>query len=177
MSNSLRPHGLQHTRLPVHHQLPEFTQLLSIESVMPPNNLILCHPLFPPDFNLPQHQFLFQWVSTLATSGGQSIGASGSASVPPINIQGWFLLGLTGLISLLSNGFSRVFSSTTFQKPQFFCAQPFLWSNTHICTWLLEKPYLWLHGPLSAKWCLCFSICCLGWSWILGGHKHSDHSN
>ena len=100
-------------------------KLISIESVMPPNNLILCHPLFPPDFNLSQYQVLLQWVSTLATAGGQSIGASGLASVPPMNIQGWFLLGLTGLISLLSKGLSRVFSSTTCQKPQFFCAQPF----------------------------------------------------
>ena len=83
-------------------------KLMSVESVMPPNSLILCHPLFPPGFNLSQYQGLFQWVSSLAIWGGQSIGASGSASVPPMNIQGWFLLGLTGLISLLSKGLSRV---------------------------------------------------------------------
>ena len=95
-------------------------------------------------------------VSQLLASGGQRIGASASASVLPLNIQAWFPLGLTGLISLLSKGFSRVFSSTTVQKHQFLGAWPSLWSNSHICTWLLEKPYLWLYRPLSAKWCLCF---------------------
>ena len=55
-------------------------------------------------------------------------------------IQGWLPLGLTGLISLLSKGFSRVFSSTTIQKHHFFNAQTSLWSNSYICTWLQEKP-------------------------------------
>jgi len=76
-------------------------------------------------------------VSQLFTSGGQSIGAS--ASVPPINIQDLFPLGLTGLISLLSKGLSRVFSNTTVQKHQFFETQLFLWSNSYIRTWLLKK--------------------------------------
>ena len=62
-------------------------------------------------------------MSQLFKSGGQSIGASASASVLPVNIQGWFPLGLTGLISLLSKGLSRVFSNTTVQKHQFFSAQ------------------------------------------------------
>ena len=79
-------------------------------------------------------------ISQLFTSGGQNIRASASASVLPMNIQGWFLLGLTGLISLLFKGLSRVFSSTTIQKHQFFSAQPSLWFNSHIHTWLLEKP-------------------------------------
>ena len=79
-------------------------------------------------------------MSKLFTSGGQSIGVSASASVLPINIQDWFLLGLTSLISLLSKGLSRVFSSTTIQNHQFFGTWPSLWSNSHICTWLLEKP-------------------------------------
>ena len=103
-------------------------------------------------------------ISRLFASGGQSIGASASASVLPKNIQGWFPLGLTGLISLLSKGLLRVFSSTTIQKPQFLLTQPSLWSNSHIHTWLLEKPQLWLYGPFSAKWCLCFLIHCLGFS-------------
>ena len=60
-------------------------------------------------------------VSQLFVSGGQSIGASPSTSVIPVNIQGWFPLGLTGLISVLSKGLSRVFSSTTVHKHQFFC--------------------------------------------------------
>ena len=95
----------------------------SIESVMSSNHLILCHPLlllpsvFPASESFP--------MSQLFTSGGQSIGASASASVLPVNIQGWFPLGLTGLISLLSKGLSKVFSSTTIWKHQFFSSQPF----------------------------------------------------
>ena len=79
-------------------------------------------------------------MSQLFTSGGQGIGASASAPVLPMNIQGWFSLGLTGLISLLSKGPSRDFSSTTVWKHQFFYPQPSLWSKSHIHTWLLEKP-------------------------------------
>ena len=86
------------------------------------------HPLSslsPPAFNLSQHLGSFQ-MSQLFASGGQSIGASASASVLPKNIQGWFPLGLTGWISLQSKGFSRVFSSATVQKHQFFSAQLYL---------------------------------------------------
>ena len=79
-------------------------------------------------------------MSQLFTSGGQSIGASASASVLPMNIHDWFPLGLTDLISLQSKGFSRVFCNTTVQKHQFFGTQLSLWSNSHICTRLLEKP-------------------------------------
>ena len=79
-------------------------------------------------------------MSRLSASGGQSIGASASASVLPMNIQDWFPLGLTGLISLKSKGLSRVFSNTTVQKHQFLGAQLSLWSNSCIHTWLLEKP-------------------------------------
>ena len=79
-------------------------------------------------------------VSCLFISDGQSIGASASASVLPVNIQSQFPLGLTGWISLQSKGLSRVFSNTTVQKHQFFGIQSFLWSDSHICTWLLEKP-------------------------------------
>ena len=79
-------------------------------------------------------------MSGLFASGGQSIGASASASVLPMNIQDWFPLGRTGWISLQSKGLSRVFSNTTVRKPQFFSTQTFLWSNSHIHTWRLEKP-------------------------------------
>ena len=72
-------------------------------------------------------------------SGGQNIGVSASASVLPMNIQDWFSLGWTGLISLKSKGFSRVFSNTTVQKHQFFGTQLTLQSNSHIHTWLLEN--------------------------------------
>ena len=75
----------------------------------------------------------------LFISGGQSEGGA-SASALPMNIQGWFPLGLTGLLSLQSKGLSGVFSNTTAWKHQFFGTQPSLWSNSHILTWLLEKP-------------------------------------
>ena len=95
------------------------------------------HPPSPPSpsLTLSQHQGLFQWVNTL--SGSQSIVASASASVLPVNIQGRDPLGLTSLISLLPKGLSRVFSSTTVQKHQFFGDQPSSRSNFHICTWLM----------------------------------------
>ena len=72
-------------------------------------------------------------------SAGQSMGASAPASVPPVNIQDWFSLGLTSLICLQSKGLSTVFSNTTVQKYQFLGAQPSLWSNSHSHTWLLEN--------------------------------------
>ena len=77
-------------------------------------------------------------MSQLFASGAQSIGAS--ASVLPMNIQGWFTLGWTALVSFLSKRLSRVFSGTTLQKHPFFSAQHSLWSNCHICPLLLEKP-------------------------------------
>ena len=80
--------------------------------------------------------FLF---SPLFSLGGQSIGTSASATVLPMNIQDWFPLGWIGFISLQPKGVSRVFSNTTVQRHQFFSSQPFLWSNTWIHTWLLEK--------------------------------------
>ena len=81
-------------------------------------------------------------MSQFLASGGQSTGASASTSVLPMNIQDWFPLGWTGWISLWYKGLSGVFSNTTVQKHQFFGAQLSLWSNSHICTWLLEKPVL-----------------------------------
>ena len=129
----------------------------SIESMILSDHLIPCYPFpFCLQSLLASESFPMSWLFILS---GQSIGVSSSASVLPVNIQGWFPLGLNGLISLLSKGLSRAFSSTTIQKPQFFSSQPSLWSNSHIHTWLLEKPLLWLYGPLLAKWCLCFLIC------------------
>ena len=110
-------------------------KLMSIELVMPSNQLILfipyssCLQSFPASGSFP--------VSRFFTSDGQSFGAS--ASVLPMNIQGWFPVGLTGWISLQSKGLSRVFSNTTVQKHQFFPTQLSLWSNSHIHIWLLEK--------------------------------------
>ena len=144
---------------PVLHYL--LLKFMSIESVMLSNHLIFCHPFLL----FLHHQGLFQCNEDSA-SDAQSIGALTSASVLPMNIQGWFPLGLTRLISVKFKGFSRVFFSTRVWKHQFFAVQPSLWSNSHIHTWLLEKLYLWLFRPLLAKWCLCFLICCLGLSKI-----------
>ena len=96
-------------------------KLMSTESVIPSNHLILLSPS-PPAFSLSQHQFL---MSRRFASGGQSIGILASSSVLPMNIWHWFPLGVTGLISLQSKKLSRVFSSTTVWKYQFFSAQPF----------------------------------------------------
>ena len=87
-------------------------------------------------------------MSQLFTSSGQSIGVSVSTSVLPMNTQDWSPLGLTGWISSQSKELSRVFSNTTVQKYQFFGTQLSLQSNSHIHTWLREKPYPWLDGPL-----------------------------
>ena len=159
----LRPNGLQHARLPCP----------SLSSEICSNSCPLsrrCHPAisssvtpfssYPQSFP-PLESFSMSW---LFTSSGQSIRASASASILPMNIQGWFPLGLTGLISFLSKGLSRVFSSTRGWKHQFFGTQPSLWSNSHIHTWLQEKSQLWLDGSLLAKQCLCFLIHCLGFS-------------
>ena len=103
-------------------------KLMSIESMMPSKHLILwCSLLLLPSI------FPSIRVSSMSlfTSSGQSIGASAPASVLPVNNQGWFPLGLTGLI-LQSKGLSRVFSNTTVRKHQFFGAQPSLWSNSHL---------------------------------------------
>ena len=168
---------------PVLHCLPEFakTHVHWVDDAIQPS-----HPLSPPSpsaINLFQHQGLFQWVSSLHQVL-KVLGVSASAAVLLMNIQGWFLLGLTGLIPLLSKGLSRVFSSTIVQMHQLFHTQPSLGSNSHICTWLLEKPKVWLFGPLSAKWCLCFLICypffffhrvTKSWTWLkwLNMHTHT----
>ena len=124
--------------LPVHHQLPEFTQTL-VHWVSDANQSSQSlSSTSPPTFNLSQHQGLF--MSLFFTSGGQSIRASSSASALPMNIQDWFPLGWTGWFSLQCKGLSRVFPNTTVQKHQFFSTQPSLWSDSHIHTWLLEKP-------------------------------------
>ena len=120
MSDSFRPHGLQHTRLPCPSPTPR-----AYSNSCPQRRW--CHPTisfsvvpfssclqsFPASGSFLMNQFF--------ASGGQSIGAS--ASVLPVNIQDWFSLGLTGLISLQSKGLTRVFSNTTDHKHQFFNAQ------------------------------------------------------
>ena len=138
MSNSLQPYGLQHTMFlcPLSSRICSNSSPLSqlcfltiSSSVIPISS---CLQSFPVSGSFP--------MSQLFTSGDQNLGASISVSVLPMNIQGWFPLGLTDLISLLSKGPSRVYSSTTVRKHQFFDVQPSLWSHSHICTSLLEKP-------------------------------------
>ena len=137
MSDSLRLHGLQH-RLPCSSLSPGVCSNScplhrwyhpTISSCVVPFSS--CPQSFPASGS-------FQ-MSQLFTEGSQSVGASALASVLPMNIQGWFPLGQTGWISLLSKGLSRVFSSTTVGKHHFFGTQPSLWSSSHIHTWLLEK--------------------------------------
>ena len=135
---TLQPHGLQHARLPCPSLSPgvcsnscplsQWCHPTISSSVVP----FSCPQSFPASGSFP--------VSWLFTSGGQSVEASAPASVLPMNIQGWFPLRLTDLISLLSKRFSKVFPSTTIWKHQFFSDQPSLWSNSHILIWLLEKP-------------------------------------
>ena len=114
-------------------------RLRSIESVMHSNHFILCHPVTSSSCLQPLPASGSFQMSQFFASGGQSIGVSISASVLPLNPQDWFPLGLTGLISLQSKGLSRVFSNT-FQKHKFFSTKLSLQSNSHIHTWLLEKP-------------------------------------
>ena len=153
----LQPHAMQYSRPPCLSPSPRvcpsscplnhwchstiswsLLKLLSIGSVMPSNHLIFyCPLLLLPSISPASGSFPVSW---LFASYSQSIGASASASVPPMNIQDWFPLGLTVLISLQSRGCSIVLSNTTVQKHQFFNPQPSLWSNSHIHTWLLEKP-------------------------------------
>ena len=138
MSDSLQSHGLQHTRFPCPPQSPRvcsnscplkwWSHPTVSSSVVPFSSSLQS---FPASGSFP--------ISRLFASGGQSIGASASAAVLPMNIHNWFPLGLTGLISLQSKGLSRVFSSTTIWKYQFFSTQPSLWSSSPIHTWLLEK--------------------------------------
>ena len=139
VSNSLWPHGLQHTMPPCPSPTPRvysnscplsrWCHPTISSSVIPFSS---CLQSFPASRSFP--------LSQLFTSGGQSIGVSASASVLLMNIQDWFLLRWTGWISLQSKGLSRVFSNTTVQKHQFFGAQLSSQSNSHIHTWLLEKP-------------------------------------
>ena len=98
-------------------------KLMSIELVVPSNKFVFCCPLLPLLWSISASESFP--VSQLFSLCGQSIGASASAWVLPVNIQGGFPLGLTGLISLLSKGLSRIFSSTTVRRHQFFGTQPF----------------------------------------------------
>ena len=146
--NLLQPHGLQHARPPCPSPAPgvysdscplsQWRHPTISSSVVPFSS---CPQSFPASGSFP--------MSQLFTSGGQSIRASASASVLPMNIQDWSPLGWAGWISLQSKGLLKVFSNTTVQKHQFFCAQPSLWSSSHTCTWISgilcspQFPFFW----------------------------------
>ena len=123
--------------LPVHHQLPEFTQahVHRVSDAIQPSHLVpfsSCPLSLPASESFPMSQ-LFTW-------GGQSTGVSALASFLPKKSQGWPPSEWTGWISVQSKGLSRVFSNTTVQKHQFFGAQLSSQSNSHIHTWPQEKP-------------------------------------
>ena len=139
MSDSFKPQELQQARLPCPSPTPRaYTNSCPLRKWCHPNILSsvipfsYCPQFFPASGSFPMSHCWHQVA--------KSIGVSASTSVIPMNIQDWFLLGLTGLISLQSKGLSRVFSNTTVQNHQFFITLLSLWSNSHIPTWLLGKP-------------------------------------
>ena len=177
MSDSFPPHQLQHTRLLCPSLSPGACSHLcplsqwchpTISSSVDPFSS--CLPSFPASGSFP--------MSCVLVWGGQITGASASVSVLPVNIQDWFPLRLTGLISSLSKGLSRVFSSTTIQKHQFLDTQTSLWSTSHIHwrrKWqptpvlLPGKSHGWRRVAKSRTWLsdflyswLVWSPCCLG---------------
>ena len=135
-------------------------KLTSTESVMPSNHLILCHPLFLLPSIFPSNRVFSNELALCIR--WPSIGASALASVLPMYIQGWFPLGLTDLISLLSNGLLRLFSNTPVRKHQFFSVQPFLWYNSHNHTWLLEKTIVFAIQNFVGKVMFLLFNMCLG---------------
>ena len=162
VSDSLRPRGLQNAKFPCPSPTPRTYSNSCLSSRW-------CHPTiscsvipfssrlqsFPASGSFPRSQFF--------ASGGQSIGISALASAFPMNIQDWFPLGWTGLISLQSKGLARVFSNTIVQKHQFFSTQLSLLPNSHIRTWLLEKPSIALtRRTFVDKVMSLLFICCLG---------------
>jgi len=163
VSNSLQPRGLQHARLPCPSPPPEagsnscpssrWCHPTILSSVFPFSSYLQS---FPASGSFPMSQFF--------TPGGQSIEASASASDLPMNIRIWFLLGLTGWISLQSKGSKRYLQHHSFKSISSL-ALSFLYRLilTSIHEYL-EKPYFWVNGPLLAKSSLCFLICYLSWS-------------
>ena len=139
MSYSLQPHGLQHTRPPCPLLSPRvcpsscplhwwYHPAISSSDTL----FSFCPQSFPASETFP--------MSQLFSSGDQNTGASTSASVLPMSVQGLFPLRLAILISLLSKGLSGVVSSTTVQRHQFFGVLLNLWSRSHNCMWPLERP-------------------------------------
>ena len=168
--NSLQPHGLQHATLPCPSLSPRvcsnscplcwwYQPIISSSAS--------CFSYCPQSFSTSES---FP-MSQLFTSGGQIIGASASISVLPVNIQGWFPLGLTGLISLISKGLSRVFSSTSLKASMFQCSALFFVLLSHLYMTTLKTIAL-TRQIFVNRWCLCFLTCCLGLLAFLPRSKH-----
>ena len=141
-------HGLQHARPPC----PSLSSKVCPSSyplhqwchpAISSSDALFCSQSFPASRTFP--------MSWLFTSGDQNTGASASASVFSMSIQGWFPLRFTGLISLLSKGLSEVFSSTIVRRHQFFSALPSSWSSSHNRMWTPRRPQPWLYRSLSAE--------------------------
>ena len=158
MSNSITPWT---PVFPVFTISQSFLKLMSIESVMPSNHIILCLSLL----------FLLSVAPRIRVFSNESAlhikwPKYWSFSISPSNIQDWFPLGLTDLISLKSKGLLRVFSNTTVQKHQFFITQP-LYDPTLTFihdSWKNQKALL--YGHLLTKWCICSLISYLGWPYV-----------
>ena len=163
VSDSLRPHGLQHARIPCPSPTPRacsnscplswWCHPTISSSVVPFSS---CLQSFSASRSFPLSQFF--------ASGGQSIGASASTSVIPVNIQDWFPLGLTGWISSQPKGFSRVLSNTTVQNHQFLSTQLSLWSISHSYM-TTGKTIALTRWAFVSKVMSLLLICCLGWSY------------
>ena len=133
----LWPHGLQNSWLPCPSLCPTVCSYSCALSRWCHPTISFCQPILLLPSAFPSIRVFSNELALCIR--WPNIRAPASTSVFPINIQVWFLLGLTSLFSLLSKGLSIVVSSTTVQKPQFLGAQSSLWPNSHICTWLLEK--------------------------------------
>ena len=161
MSDSLWPHGLQHTRPPcpsptpgVHSNSCALSQWCHPTITSSLVSFSSCLQSFPASESFQMSQFF--------ASGGQSIGVSASTLVLPMNIQDWFPLGWTGWISLLSKGLSTVFSNATVQKHQCFGTQFFIVQLSHPYMTTGKTIALKKDRPLLTKLCVYFLICCIG---------------
>ena len=153
----------KHARLLCPSLLPGvFFKFISIEPVLLFNHFNLYFPLLLLSSVFPSIRVFF---NELALQIRWTKYWNLSFSISPSNVHSGFPLGLTCFISLLSKRLSKIFSSTTVWN-QFFCAQPSLWSRSHIHTWLLGKTQIWWYRPLTAKWCLSFLKCCLTLWWL-----------
>ena len=159
MSDSLRPHELQNTRLPCTSLSP---RVCSHSCPLSKWSIQLSHPLQPRSLAL-IFASITMFCSELALHIMWPKYWSFSFRISPSNEYSGLISGLTDLISLLSKGLSRVFQHHSSKASIFWCSV-FLMVQLHIHIWLLEKPQLWRYSCLMAKWCLCFLIHCLGLS-------------